>query len=161
MSFYKSLRFKLIIFSIIIEVTILSLLIANSSRLIETHLISQAKIQLQEIKANFQASLLPLLAQRDYASLDSILKEYTNSKKIVYIFIKKDGHIIASSKWNSNDKTPKIDVAFDTDSLIYNTKSTISFLEQNYGEVYFGIDTTFLHNAKNELITQKFIYRFV
>ena len=154
MSFYKSLRFKLIIFSIIIEVTILSLLIANSSRLIETHLISQAKIQLQEIKANFQASLLPLLVERDYASLDSILKEYTNSKKIVYIFIKKDGHIIASSKWNSNDKTPKIDVAFDTDSLIYNTKSTISFLEQNYGEVYFGIDTTFLHNAKNELITQ-------
>ncbi len=157
MNFFKSIRFKLIIFSIIIEVTILSLLIMNSLRLIENHLTSQAKIQLQEIKANFQASLLPLLAERDYASLDSILKEYTNSKKIVYIFIEKDQHIIASSNWNSKNAIPKIDTEFNADSLVYNTKTTVSFQEQNFGEVYFGIDTTFLQNAKDELITQSFI----
>jgi len=86
MKFYKSLRFKLIAFSVLIEVVMLSLLIANSSRLIESHLVSQAVKQLNETKANIKASLLPLVVARDYASLDSILNEFTHSNKIVYIY---------------------------------------------------------------------------
>jgi PAS domain S-box-containing protein len=157
MKFFSSIRFKLIIFSVIIEIVMLGLLITNSSRLIESHLTSQATKQLQDIKDNFHASLLPLLVVRDYASLNSILKEYTNSNQIVYVFIQRDGHIIASSNWDEKKQSPKIDTFFDTQFSIYNGKMDIQYMEQSYGEVYFGIDTTFLKNARDELVTQSLL----
>ena len=154
MKSFKSLRFKLVFFSILIEVVMLGFLITNSSRLIEQHLTEQATKQLQDIKANFQASLLPLLIVRDYASLNSILHEYTNSKKIVYVFVKKDGQIIATSNWDKTQSIPVTNIAFNTDEQVYHAKTDIIYLEQNYGEVYFGLDTTFLQTAKEQLITQ-------
>ncbi len=154
MKFFKSLRFKLIFFSVFIEIVMLGFLITNSSRLIENHLMNQAAKQLEDIKDNFHASLLPLLIVRDYASLNSILTEYTNSKKIVYIFIKKDDKIIAEANWDIKKGVPKIDKSFNTDFQVYNAKTDIAYLGQTYGEVYFGLDTTFLQTAKKELLTQ-------
>ncbi|MDX9743056.1 MAG: ATP-binding protein [Arcobacteraceae bacterium] len=160
MKFFKSLRFKLIFFSVLIEVVMLSFLITNSSRVIEQHLTEQATKQLQDIKANFQASLLPLLVVRDYASLDSILSEYTNSKKIVYVFIKKDGQIIATSNWDKTQLVPNTNIPFNTEEQVYNTKTDIVYLDQSYGEVYFGLDTTFLQTAKDEIVTQSLFIAF-
>ena len=87
MKIYKSIRFKLIAFSILLEIVTLSLLIFNADRLILNNLTTQTYRQISEIKSNLQASFLPLLIERDYASLDSLLQEYTNSRKIDYIFI--------------------------------------------------------------------------
>jgi PAS domain S-box-containing protein len=157
MKLYKSLRFKLIAFSVLIEVIMLSLLIANSSRLIESHLTSQAMKQLSETKSNINASLLPLVVSRDYASLNSLLREFTLSNKISYIFVKDDKQIIASSKWDITNDMPQISDEFNTDFDVYNTKTTINFLGQTYADVYFGVDTTFLQNAKSELFEQSFI----
>ena len=86
-SIIHSIRFKLIVFSILIEIIMLSLLIFNATRLISNHLTDETYKQIEIIKSNFQASMLPLLIERDYASLDALLTEYTNSKNIVYIFI--------------------------------------------------------------------------
>ncbi|MGE4455653.1 MAG: PAS domain S-box protein [Arcobacteraceae bacterium] len=161
MKFYKSLRFKLIAFSVLIEVVMLSLFIANSSRLIESHLVSQAVKQLNETKANIKASLLPLVVARDYASLDSILNEFTHSNKIVYIFVQDDRQIIASSKWDTGQEVPDISEEFNTDFDVFHTKISIDYLGQTYAEAYFGIDTMFLKNAQSELVSQSFIIAFV
>lgn len=163
MKFYKTLRFKLIAFSVFIEVVMLSLLIANSSRLIENHLVSQAVKQLNETKSNIKASLLPLVVSRDYASLDSMLNEFTHSNKIVYIFVQDDKQIISHSKWDVNQKIPNIsgNEEFNTDFDVFHTKISIDYLGQTYAEAYFGVDTAFLQNAKNELVSQSFIIAFV
>lgn len=161
MKFYKSLRFKLIAFSALIQIIMLSILITNSSRLIESHLTSQAMKQLTETKSNINASLLPLVVSRDYASLNSLLSEFTHSNKISYIFVKDDKQIIASSKWDIKNEIPQISDEFNTNLDVYNTKTTINFLGQTYADVYFGIDTTFLQNAKNELFEQSFIIALV
>ena len=100
MKLVNSLRFKLVVFSLIIEVTALSLLIINADRLILNHLSSSINKQIESTKSNFQAALLPLLIERDYATLDSLLKDYTNSKDIIYILIKKDEITISNSNWN-------------------------------------------------------------
>ncbi|MBI3874052.1 MAG: hypothetical protein HY307_03500 [Arcobacter sp.] len=147
MNFFTSLRFKLIAFSIIIEVVMLSLLITNNARLIESHLTEQAKFYLQDKKSNFKASILPLLIARDYGSLNSLLEEYTSSKKITFIFIKKDDQIIASSNWDNKNTNIPISQEFNTDNGTFYTKTNITFGGQNYGDVYFGINTTFLKNA--------------
>ncbi|MCK9337177.1 MAG: PAS domain S-box protein [Arcobacteraceae bacterium] len=161
MKFYKSLRFKLIAFSVLIQIIMLGLLIANSSRLIENHLTAQAMKQLSETKSNINASLLPLVVSRDYASLNSLLNEFTHSNKISYIFVKDDKQIIASSKWDLEKEIPKINNEFNTNFDVYNTKTSIDFLGQTYAEVYFGVDTTFLQNAKSELFEQSFIIALV
>lgn len=161
MKFYKTLRFKLIAFSVFIEIVMLSLLIANSSRLIENHLVAQANKQLNETKSNIKASLLPLVVARDYASLDSILNEFTNSNKIAYIFVKDDRQIIASSKWDVNQKIPNISEEFNTDFDVFHTKISIDYFGQTYAEAYFGIDTTFLNNAKNELVSQSLLIALI
>jgi PAS domain S-box-containing protein len=139
----------------------LSLLIANSSRLIESHLVAQAVKQLNETKSNIKASLLPLVVARDYASLDSILNEFTHSNKIVYIFVKDDKQIIASSKWDTNRDLPTVHEEFNTNLDVFHTKISIDYFGQTYAEAYFGVDTTFLKNAQNELVSQSFVIAFV
>ena len=76
MNKFYSIRFKLIALSIIIEVIMLSILILNANRLIVDNLKTQTYKQINTLKSNFQASILPLLIERDYGSLDSLLQEY-------------------------------------------------------------------------------------
>ncbi len=157
MNFFKSLRFKLIAFSILIEIAVLSLLIVNNSRLLESHLTSLAKLYLQDKKADLQASILPLLLVRDYGSLNSLLKEYTDSKTMVFVFVKKDGQIVASSNWDISKTNLKISDKLNTDDDVFYATANVSFEGQSYGDIYFGVDTTFLKNAKDELMTQSLI----
>ena len=156
MKIQKSIRFKLIVFSIIIEITMLSLLIFNADRLILNNLTAQTYKQISEIKSNLQSSLVPLLIERDYASLDSLLGEYTNSKRINYIVVTKNEKIIANSKWEKVE-LPNENNNFDVENHIYNTSTDIIYLNQTYGKVYFGLDISFIQNAQNELFTQSYI----
>lgn len=153
MKIYKSIRFKLIAFSILLEIVTLSLLIFNADRLILNNLTTQTYRQISEIKSNLQASFLPLLIERDYASLDSLLQEYTNSRKIDYIFIVKNEKIIANSNWK-DIKLPVESLNLDINSSIYNTSTDIIYSNQVYGKVYFGLNISFIQNAQSELISQ-------
>ncbi len=157
MKLVNSLRFKLVVFSLIIEVTALSLLIINADRLILNHLSSSINKQIESTKSNFQAALLPLLIERDYATLDSLLKDYTNSKDIIYILIKKDDTTISNSNWNKKEFIPIQSTKITSNENIYHTSVDITFANQVYGKVYFGFNTSFLHQASKELFSQSFI----
>ncbi len=160
MKIHKSIRFKLVVFFIVLEIVTLSLLIFNADRLILNNLTTQTYRQIAEIKSNLQASLLPLLIERDYASLDSLLQEYTNSKRIDYIVIVKNEKIIANSNWKENE-LPIESLNFEINSHIYNTSTDIFYLNQFYGKVYFGLNISFIQDAQNELITQSLIIALV
>jgi PAS domain S-box-containing protein len=157
MNLFRSLRFKLIAFSIIIEVAVLFVLIVNNSRLMESHLTSLAKVYLEDKKADLKATILPLLLVRDYGELKSLLKGYTDSKTLVFVFVEKDGQIVASSNWNSEKTNIKVSDKLNMEDTIFYVKTDLNFSGQDYGDVYFGLDTTFLKNAKNELLTQSLL----
>ena len=161
MKFFHSLRFKLVAFSIIIEIIVLSLLIFNAHRLILSHLTTQSQKQIESIKANFQASILPLLVERDYGSLDSLLNQFTQTKNIAYIFIVKEDRIISNAKWKEQNKLPQQDTQIDPTDNIYDTYMDIIFANQSYGRVYFGLDMSFLRQAQNELLSQSFIIALI
>jgi len=156
MKFFNSLRFKLVAFSLLIEITALSLLIINADRLILNYLSSSITKQIESTKSNFQASLLPLLVERDYATLDSLLKDYVGSEDLIYILIKKDDKTISSANWHQNDSIPKQSYSLKNDENIYHTSVDIMFSNQSYGKVYFGFNTSFLHQASKELFSQSF-----
>lgn len=157
MKFFNTLRFKIVGFAILIEVIMLSLLILNADRLILSHMSSQSYKQIQSIKSNLQASILPLLIERDYASLDALLDKYTSSKDIDYIFIKKDETVISNSKWDISKELPQTDTKIKSSDTVFDEKNTIEYMGQNYGTVYFGFNTRFLNDAQNELFTQSFL----
>ncbi len=161
MKFFQSLRFKLVAFSIIIEIIVLSLLIFNADRLILSHLGTQSIKQIESIKGNFQASILPLLVERDYGSLDSLLNEFTNTQNISYIFIIKEGTIISNSHWDTKKPLPTEDIQIHPNDNIYDTKVEITFANQNYGTVYFGFDMSFLKQAEEELLFQSFFIAMI
>ena len=156
-SIIHSIRFKLIVFSILIEIIMLSLLIFNATRLISNHLTDETYKQIEIIKSNFQASMLPLLVERDYASLDALLTEYTNSKNIVYIFISNNNKILASSNWKNHDEIPIQDKNIEISKNIFNGHVDIKYAEQSFGIVYFGLDINFLQSAREELFSQSLI----
>ena len=160
-SIIHSLRFKLIVFSILIEIIMLSLLIFNANRLISSNLTSETYKQIEIIKSNFQASILPLLIERDYASLDALLLEYTNSKNIVYIFILNNQKILSSSNWANTNEMPSQDKNIETSKRIFNSKIDIKYSEQIYGTVYFGLNTEFLEKAQKELFSQSLIIALI
>ena len=160
-NFIHSLRFKLIVFSILIEIIMLSLLIFNANRLISSNLTSETYKQIEIIKSNFQASILPLLIERDYASLDALLLEYTNSKNIVYIFILNNQKILSSSNWMSEKEIPIQDKNIETSKKIFNSKIDIKYSGQIYGTVYFGLNTEFLEKAQEELFSQSLIIALI
>ena len=156
-----SLRFKLIVFSILIEIIMLSVLIFNANRLISYHLTSETYKQVEIIKSNFQASILPLLIERDYASLDALLLEYTNSKNIVYIFILNNKKILSNSNWTNENEIPIEDKNIETSKKIFNSQIDIKYAGQIFGTVYFGLNTEFLEKAQEELFSQSLIIALI
>ena len=64
-----SLRWKLILGSVIVEVTMLALLVFNSVRLIETSLVEQAELRLKEVSVLLNAAVGPSLAAQDYGPI--------------------------------------------------------------------------------------------
>jgi PAS domain S-box-containing protein len=161
MNIANNLRFKLVIFSILIEGIALTLLILNADRLILNHLSSQSYKQIDTMKSNFQATLLPLLVERDYATIDALLDKYTHSKDISYMFITKDKNIISYANWQKEKQIPSQDISINNDKNIFNTSVDIVFAKQIYGTVYFGVNTSYLQQAQAELKFQSLIIALI
>ena len=102
-----------------------------------------------------------MLIERDYASLDALLLEYTNSKNIVYIFILNNQKILSSSNWMSEKEIPIQDKNIETSKKIFNSKIDIKYSGQIYGTVYFGLNTEFLEKAQEELFSQSLIIALI
>ena len=69
----RSLRLKLLVASVLVEVILLGLLLVNSQRLIENSLVEQARLRTEELNPLLSAALAGPLAERDHATLVDIL----------------------------------------------------------------------------------------
>lgn len=156
MSYFNSLRFRLIFFTFLIEAIMLSLLVANSTRLIDNYLTKQAEHNLEDIKYSFNSSLASLLAMRDYASIDSLLNEWVVNKNIAYMVITKNDQIIISAG-KIGDSIPQAMRSFSDEKSIFDTKIEIEYEGQSFGTLHFGVKTDFLTDAKNDLLSQSLL----
>ena len=82
---FRSLRTKLVLASVVVEVVLLTLLVINSARLIQKNLAAQADVRIRELSLLFNAALAGPLAARDYATLDEVLRESQEPEGIVYL----------------------------------------------------------------------------
>ncbi len=154
-----SLRFKLVFASVLVEIVMLFLLVSNSVRLIESHLMDQASLRLTEVKTLLNASLAAPLASRDYATLREILDENRREKGIVYLVLFDDtGKVVAASGWDLQRPLPPVahNLA-DGGQGRFDTEMPLELSGQRYGTLRFGISTRFLDDAKHRLMEQSLL----
>jgi diguanylate cyclase (GGDEF)-like protein/PAS domain S-box-containing protein len=158
----RSLRIKLLVASVLVEVLLLGLLLANSQRLIENNLIEQARLRTEELNPLLNAALAGPLAERDHATLADILKASQRQDGLNYLVLFDNaGKPIASAGWPVGKPLPTLDrdiSEFDTDSVNrYDTQTPIRLAGQQYGLLRYGLSTEFLPLAKRTLLQQSLL----
>jgi PAS domain S-box-containing protein len=154
---FKSLKFRLVFLSFVIQSLVIVFLIINSSFVSQQYLTSQAERNLSDLKYSINASLGSALIAKDYGTMKSIIDELTEQKRIVYIAIEVDGKLMMTSKYDAKIPLPKLSESIDDGKTIYHTFANIEFYGQKYATVYFGFDTTFLNNAAEEQFTKNLV----
>ena len=136
----------------------LSLLVANSVRLIETSLSNQGLARVEEIRPLLNAALSGPLAQRDYGTLQEVLDEIQNHNGIAYLAVfNNDNKLIAAAGWNAHRPLPELDTDLNGDDGYFDTQMNISIASQTYGVLRYGLSTEFLTTAKTQLLQQSLL----
>lgn len=103
-----SLRFKLVAASVAVQIVMLSLLVWNSTRLANEHLIQQADSHIEVIQPLLNASVAGPLLQEDLATLGEILDRTINKRGIRYIAVfNAENHLFIERGKSSRVNTPR------------------------------------------------------
>ena len=137
----------------------LTLLVANSLRLLSGHMTEQAAIHAAQMTPVLNAALVAPLAQRDYATLQAILEESRAGQGIDYLAVLDgNGKIAAQSGWPRDKPLPEPDRNFRLfgrgSSPSYNTASPVLLAGQKLGTLHFGLDLSRILAAHRQLLTQ-------
>lgn len=99
-AFTRSLRFRFLLASLLVEILVLAILTGNSLRLIDERLEVQTQRHQATIQQAYGVALAVPLAERDYASLRDILDGWQQNDDIEYLVLTDpQGHRLASSHW--------------------------------------------------------------
>jgi len=161
-----SLRSKLLVASVLVEVILLGLLVANGQRLIKSSLAEQVRLRAEELNPLLSAALAGPLAERDHATLVDILNASQRKDGLAYLVLFDNaGKMIASSGWDVGKPLPAPDRNFDlgdTDNInLYDTRTPIILAGQQYGRLHYGLSTEFLASAKQALLQQSLVIAVV
>jgi diguanylate cyclase (GGDEF)-like protein/PAS domain S-box-containing protein len=142
-----------------VEFVMLSLLVANSARLIQTSLNNQGIARAEEIRPLLNAALSGPLAQRDYGTLQEILNEIQSRNGIAYLAVfDNNDKLIAANGWNAHRPLPELDTNLNqVKDGFFDIKTNISIAGQSYGVLRYGLSTEFLTTAKSQLLQQSFL----
>lgn len=156
-----SLRTKLVLLSLLVEVVMLSVLVANSVRLSQNSLLAQAQQRYTELNTLFNAALAAPLSQQDYATLHEILVESLHQEGVVYaVLVDRTGTTVASAGHKQGRAlpiapTPPGFTDIHPDRFDANTPVTLA--GQQYGTLYYGVSTQFLTEGRAHLVQQSLL----
>lgn len=156
-----SLRSKLVLLSLVVEVAMLTLLVVNSVRLSQESLLTQAQARYTELDTLFNAALAAPLAQRDYATLNEILVESARMEGVIYaVLVDHSGYVVASAGWEKGQTLPAVTPAAkiaDTRADRVDMSTHIMLAGQEYGTLHYGVSTAFLTEARVHLVRQSIL----
>ncbi len=150
---FRSLRFKLALTSIVVEIVMLAFLISNSASIATQALEDQTRYRVQEIIPLLNASLATPLVERDYATLDEIISQVVRKDGIEYLRISdEEQHTVAEvgEKPQAHSST-KGAQGFSDISLYQNLDVPITLIGNPVGKLNLSIDTSFLQLTINTL----------
>lgn len=155
------LRTKLVLASVVVEVVMLTLLVANSLRLSHESLIQQARQRVEELNVLFNASLAAPLVQRDYAGLNEILQESRRQEGITYLVLfDRDGQRIAQAGWPNDRALPPPSAELSLAAVRegrFDLVVPIRMAGREYGRLAYGLSARFLQQAHAHLLRQSLL----
>lgn len=157
---WRSIRGRLLFVAITVEALMLTLLVANSLRLLTDNMGAQARRQADQMAPVLIAAIVAPLAQRDYATVQAVLDESASTGGIEYLAITEPGgRRLASSGWAENTPLPTPDPEFrlfedDKQAPRYDVAIPISIYGQKLGMLHFGLSLKQITEAHGQLFKQ-------
>jgi PAS domain S-box-containing protein len=150
----KSFRFRLLIASLLIEGLMLTFLVGNSVRLIEDHLVQQTQRRIDAIALAYRTAVTIPLISLDYATLRDILDGWRQAEDVLYLAVTDpNGNILAASGLSSEDSLPAPSNGITLGEILH-VRVPITYLDQPYGDVHYGLNLDFLSAARRDLFVQ-------
>ncbi len=155
----QSVRGRLLFVALVVEALMLTVLVTNSMRLIHRYMSQQLEQHVSQITPILTAALIAPLAQSDYATVESILKESQHSQGIRYLVVTdQSGTRLASVGWPSDLPLPVSDMSIPaiehSKDLRYDVLRPIAVYGQKLGTLHFGLDLSPIFAAQHALLTQ-------
>jgi signal transduction histidine kinase/ActR/RegA family two-component response regulator len=159
LSSLRSVRGRLLLAAVLVEAVMLTLLVSNSLRLMNKYMVEQVVQHARQITPILTAATVAPLAQRDYATVQSVLDESLSQSGVKYlVVIDAQGNTVASSGWQAGQELPKPDLEFDLARLVgkpmYHVQKPIMMFGQPMGQLQFGLDLTPIVLARQALLIQ-------
>ena len=155
----RSVRARFLLAAVVVEAVMLTLLVSNSLRLMNSYLVEQVEQQVRQITPILSAATVAPLTQRDYATVQSVLDESLSQKGVRYlVVVDTQGNRVASAGWPADQALPLPDRGFDlsiqSGRTVHHVQTPILMFSQNLGTLHVGMDLTHILAARSALLTQ-------
>jgi diguanylate cyclase (GGDEF)-like protein/PAS domain S-box-containing protein len=159
---YRSIRFKLIVTAVLVEAIMLTLLLANSYRLVSEALESQTNARLAALAPLLNASLAGRVFQRDHSEINAILQQLVGSKltEISYIVVFDRQNAAMASAGNLTPEllanTAPVDQSLTSalSKLTYDTEVPLTIQNNTVGRARFGLSIVEMVSLRGNVLQQ-------
>ena len=149
----RSLRFKLVFASVVVEVVMLSALVWNSTRITGDAIQEIFQSRVEVLVPLLNVSLANPLAQRDYATLEERLGRIIRKESLVYMEVRDElGKVVASR--GGFPTTPHLDTSFETAAGVYDQEFDITLAGRTIGHARYGLNVSLLQTTITGLRNQ-------
>ncbi|WP_336899887.1 response regulator [Rhodoferax sp.] len=155
----RSVRGRLLLAAVLVEAVMLTLMVFNSLRLMHEYMVEQVAQHSRQITPILIAATVAPLAQRDYATVQSVVNESISQKGVLYLVVDDAlGNSVASSGWPQGKTLPAPDKTLELARLlgnpVYHVQMPIVSYGQQLGQLHFGLDLSHILVARQALLTQ-------
>ena len=155
----RSVRARFLLAAVVVEAVMLTLLVSNSLRLMNSYLVEQVEQHARQITPVLTAATIAPMAQRDYATVQSVLDESLSQKGVSYlVVVDNQNNRVASSGWPKDKPLPEsnsgIDVSLAAAIPVHHVQTPILMYGQRLGTLYMGMDLSHILAARKALLTQ-------
>jgi two-component system, sensor histidine kinase len=155
----RSVRARFLLAAVLVEAVMLTLLVSNSLRLMNSYLVEQVEQHARQITPILSAATIAPLAQRDYATVQSVLDESLSQKGVSYlVVVDTQNKRVASSGWPKERTLPTADEHFNLSqpgaTAMHHVQTPILMFGQPLGTLYLGLDLSHILAARQALLTQ-------
>ncbi|MDP2792652.1 MAG: EAL domain-containing protein [Sulfurisoma sp.] len=160
---HRSIRLKLVVAAIAVELCMLGLLLANSYRLLNEALESQTQARIESLAPLLNAALAGYVFQRNHYEIETVLKQLsrTSLTDIPYVAVfDRRGELLAKAGAVDPRHMPHLDTriqdAIDS-HLIYDTQIKLFLLGDEVGTARFGLSLARMVTLRDSVIRQSLL----
>ncbi|RAU20054.1 hypothetical protein CU669_20475 [Paramagnetospirillum kuznetsovii] len=152
--FRNSLRFRLIVGSVLVEVVMLAVMIGNTLRQADLHMGELTRARSKEMAETFSVALAPPLAAQDLASLRSLVDRLASLPDVTYLTVTDRQGRPLSAAGHQPEILPEPDQEPKSDAGQLHARADLELFGQIYGRVNFGLSLEALRRAEDSLLRQ-------